>query len=611
MKAFFANLIAPFAPADGPPPQTLGAFLRWALAGSGRVVAITALFGLALGISEAVAAWLVGHIVDLAVAQGGEAFFARNAGLLLGAGAFFVLLRPMLVTLTSALNSLSVGPNATTLAMARLNRHTMGQSLRFFENDFAGRIAQKQMQTVSAIGSILSEIVNSLAFAFSVLMGSLLVLIQVSPRLGLVLAGWFAIYVLYVRYFLPKVRQRSRARAGARAALSGQLVDVLSNMATVRLFATGASEERAAERAMGTLRDKSMDFGAISVAFRGGLSLLGGLLPVALIGCSVWFWQSGEATPGDIAIAGLLSTRLGQMSGWISFVAMGIFANIGEIENGMNTLAPAHDLPDRDGAVPPGPVAGEIAFHDVSFGYGRPDGGGLDGLDLHIAAGQKVGLVGRSGAGKSTALSLLLRLYDVEGGRITLDGKDIRDLTQDGLRGAIAMVRQDTAMFNRSAFDNISYGIANADPAAVERAARRAQAHDFIVGLSDPAGRTGYQAHLGERGVRLSGGQRQRIAIARAFLKDAPVLMLDEATSALDSETEAAVQSALEDLMQGRTVVAVAHRLSTLAHMDRIVVMENGRIVESGHHSELLDLPGGTYAAFWHRQSGGFITTEA
>ena len=608
MRRFFAGLIAPFAPADGPPPETLFAFLRWALRGSGPVVAVAALFGLALGISEAFAAWLVGHVVDLAVSQGREGFFAANGALLLGAIAFFVLLRPALVTVTSALNALSVGPNATTLAMARLNRHTMGQSLRFFENDFAGRIAQKQMQTVSAIGSILSEVVNSLAYAFSVLLGSLLVLLQVSPRLGLVLLVWFAVYVAYIRYFLPRVRQRARARAGARAALSGQLVDVLSNMATVRLFANGGREEREAEAAMARFRDRTLDFGAVSVAFRGGLSLLSGLLPVALIGCSVWFWQQGQATPGDIAVAGLLSTRLGQMSGWISFVAMGIFANIGEIENGVKTLAVAHDLRDREAARPPVRVAGDVAFEGVRFRYGG-SGGGLDGLDLRIAAGEKVGLVGRSGAGKSTALALLLRLYEVEGGRITLDGVDIRDLTQDGLRQAIAMVRQDTAMFNRSARHNIAYGMPDADMAAVEAAARRAQAHEFIAGLTDPDGRRGYDAHLGERGVRLSGGQRQRIAIARAFLKDAPLLMLDEATSALDSETEAVVQQALEVLMQGRTVVAVAHRLSTLGQMDRIVVMEDGRIVEQGRHADLL-ASGGLYAGFWQRQSGGFLIPD-
>ncbi|WP_316015846.1 ABC transporter ATP-binding protein [Roseobacter sp. HKCCA0434] len=606
----FADLVAPFAAADGDPPQTLFAFLRWALSGMRRVLLVAAIAGLALGVSEAVAAWLVGYVIDLSVEQGAEAFMARNAWLLAGIAAFFLLLRPALVFATSGLNALAITPNAATMAMARLNRHTMGQSLRFFDNDFAGRIAQKQSQTVSAIGSILSEVVNSLAYALSVLAGAMLVLLQVSPRLGIVLGVWFAVYLAYIRFFLPRVRARARARAGARARLSGQLVDVLSNMATVRLFASGRREEAAAEDAMANLREKLIGFGEISVLFRGGLALLAGALPVGLIGVSLLAWQTGQATPGDIAIAGLLSTRLGQMSGWISFVAMGIFANIGEIENGLQTLAPRVALPDGPRPLPLAQVKGRVSFDDVTFHYGQESAEGLNGLTLDIAAGEKVGLVGLSGAGKSTALSLALRLYDVERGAVRLDGIDLRELRQDDLRAAIAMVRQDTSMFNRSAYDNIAYGRPEATPEEVREAARLAQADAFIRDLADPDGRRGYDAHLGERGVRLSGGQRQRIAIARAFLKDAPVLLLDEATAALDSETEAGVQRALEGLMQGRTVVAIAHRLSTLIDMDRIAVLEAGRVVEIGTHQALLERRG-RYHDFWQRQTGTFTPTVA
>jgi ATP-binding cassette subfamily B protein len=329
-----------------------------------------------------------------------------------------------------------------------------------------------------------------------------------------------------------------------------------------------------------------------------------------MIGIALWLWHAGEAGPGTIAMAGLLSTRLAQMSGWLSFTAMGIFADIGTIEDGIQTLAAPHGLTDRPGAVDPGRVAGAIRFEDVGFKYGRDGKGGLDGFSLTIRPGEKVALVGRSGAGKSTAVMLLLRLHDVEAGRITLDGTDIRDLTQDGLRKQIALVTQEAAMFNRSAMDNILYGRPDAGEAAAVAAAREASADRFVAELRDFKGRTGYAAHLGERGVKLSGGQRQRIALARAILKDAPVLALDEATSALDSETEAAVQGALGRLMEGKTVIAIAHRLSTIARMDRIVVLDAGRIVEEGSHQELLDA-GGLYARLWARQSGGFIAAEA
>ncbi len=330
---------------------------------------------------------------------------------------------------------------------------------------------------------------------------------------------------------------------------------------------------------------------------------------MGLIGTALWLWSQGTATAGDIATAGLISTRLAQMSGWVSMTAMGIFSNIGEIEDGMRTLSPAHRVTDRADARDPGTSRGRVAFEEVRFGYGRKEAA-LDGLDLTLAPGEKVALVGRSGAGKTTAVSLLLRLYDVEGGRITLDGADIRDLTQDGLRSQIGMVRQETAMFNRSAMENIRYGRPGASDAEVLEAARRAHAHDFILTLRDFNGREGYAAHLGERGVKLSGGQRQRIALARVILKDAPVLVLDEATSALDSEVEAAIQDTLETVMEGKTVLAIAHRLSTIARMDRIVVLEDGHIAEEGTHASLI-ARGGLYANFWEHQSGGFIGLAA
>ena len=368
-------------------------------------------------------------------------------------------------------------------------------------------------------------------------------------------------------------------------------------------------EDQAALRALEGYRGATIDFGATSTVFRFWLMALAGALPVVLIGGALWLWTKGAASAGDIATAGLLSTRLAQMSGWVSMTAMGIFANIGEIEDGMRTLSPPHAIVDAEGAAAPARARGAVDFEDVRFGYGRPTAA-LDGFTLHVRPGERVALVGRSGAGKTTAVSLLLRLYEVEGGRIMLDGADIRELTQDALRAQIGTVRQETAMFNRSALENIRYGKPDATVEEVHEAARRAEAHEFILGLRDWKGRAGYDAHLGERGVKLSGGQRQRIALARVILKNAPVLVLDEATSALDSEVEAAIQDTLDTVMEGKTVIAIAHRLSTIARMDRIVVLDDGRIVEEGSHAALLARDG-LYARFWHRQSGGFINLAA
>ena len=330
---------------------------------------------------------------------------------------------------------------------------------------------------------------------------------------------------------------------------------------------------------------------------------------MVLIGGTLLLWREGAATAGDIAAAGAISMRLAQMTGWVSMALMGVWGSIGEVEDGMQTLSPPHALTDAPDALALGRVQGRIDFDHVDFAYGRDDGAGIRDLDLHIAAGEKLGIVGASGAGKSTLVSLLLRLYDVERGAVRIDGHDLRTVTQESLRRNIAMVTQETAMFNRSARDNILYGRPDATEEDIIAAARAAEAHDFILTLRDHQGRSGYDAHLGERGVKLSGGQRQRIALARALLKDAPILVLDEATSALDSEVEAQVQDALTRAMQGKTVLAIAHRLSTIAQLDRIVVMEQGRIVEQGSHADLL-ARGGTYARYWSRQSGGFLGTD-
>ena len=426
--------------------------------------------------------------------------------------------------------------------------------------------------------------VNTLGLAVTAIIGAMAVMGRVNLWLALGMIVWIGGYAVLIRTFMPRIRTRAKARAAARAVVTGQVVDTLTNIATVKLFSHGSHEDEAALDALGGYRGATIDFGATSALFRFWLMALAGALPVLLIGGALLLWTRGAASAGDIATAGLLATRIAQMSGWVSMTAMGIFANVGEIEDGMRTLSPPHSITDAPGARAPGTARGAVDFEDVRFGYGRPTPA-LNGFTLHVRPGERVALVGRSGVGKTTAVSLLLRLYDVEGGRILLDGTDIRDLTQDALRAQIGMVRQETAMFNRSAMENIRYGRPEATEEEVYEAARRAEAHDFILDLRDWKGRTGYDAHLGERGVKLSGGQRQRIALARVILKNAPILVLDEATSALDSEVEAAIQDTLDTVMEGKTVLAIAHRLSTIARMDRIVVLEDGVIVEEGSHA--------------------------
>ncbi|WP_288929349.1 ABC transporter ATP-binding protein [uncultured Maritimibacter sp.] len=605
-----ANLIDPFRPADGPPPGTFIAFVRWTLKGAWPVLWLAAFVSVLAGLSETGTAWVLGKVIDGVVESGRENFFsARNLGLFALALGFFMVLRPVIFAISNLMTQVVVTPAIAPLVIMRLHRWMLGQSVDFFDNDFAGRLAQKQAQTSNAMTNFVTEAINVVAFALASLVGAFALIVSIDLWLAPIFILWFVAYAGVIRYFIPKVRKRAKARAGARAVVTGRVVDTITNIRTVKLFANAGHEDGSALDAVKTFRDTVIHFGQLSATFRLVLMTLAGTLPVMLVGGTLVAWQGGTATEGDIVAAGTISVRLAQMTGWVSFALMGLYRDIGEIEDGMRTLTPDKQLRDAPGSTDLAISAGEIRFEGVDFAYGRLKGG-VQNIDLTIRSGEKLAIVGPSGAGKSTMVSLLLRLYDPEAGRITIDGQDIRTVTQDSLRRAIGMVTQDTAMFNRSAWDNILYGRPEADEEAVIRAAERAEAHDFVTDLEDADGREGYDAHLGERGVKLSGGQRQRIAIARAILKNAPILVLDEATSALDSAVEAAIQETLYDVMSDKTVIAIAHRLSTIAHMDRIVVLDEGHIVEQGSHAELL-AQGGIYADLWARQSGGFLGEAA
>lgn len=605
-----SNWIDAFRRAEGPPPQELWPFMRWCLSGAWPALWLAGFCSAAAGALEAGTALILGRVIDATVALGPDGFFAvENVGLVIGALAFFLIARPILFGFSAATNAIIVQPNVNPLVLSRLHRWTLGQAVSFFDDDFAGRIAQKQMQASRAVTDVVSEFINVVAFALASLVGSVLLLLAIDWRVALGFAIWLVFYFALIRWYLPRIRKRSASRAAARAMVSGQVVDTITNIKTVKLFAHDDHEDQAALGAMATFRSNSVKFGILSAGFRFALMGLAGLLPVLLLGGTILMWQRGLASPGDIVASGAIAIRIAQMTGWVSFTLMAIYSNVGEIEDGIRTLTPRTRVEDAATATVLDVPRGEITLDQLGFSYGR-EMGGIQSISLTIKPGEKIGLVGASGAGKTTLVSLLLRLYEPESGRILIDGQNTRAVTQESLRRNIGMVTQDTAMFNRSAHDNIMYGNPTAAEDAMIAAAKKAEAHEFILDLEDHKGRRGYEAHLGERGVKLSGGQRQRIALARSILKDAPILVLDEATSALDSEVEAAIQTALTHVMEGKTVLAIAHRLSTLTEMDRILVMDAGSIVEEGTHDALL-AKDGLYARYWKRQSGGFIRTEA
>ena len=603
-----ANLIDYAERADGPPPNSLWPFMAWCTKGTWPIIVLAALASAIAGFFEMASSIVLGWVVDAATNDTPSGFFVENIPLLIGGILFFMIARPISFGISSLAQTYILQPNMLNLIMLRIHRWTMGQSVEFFENDFAGRIAQKEMQTSTSATNVVIEFVHTIVFSIASVLGAMVIVAGLDPLLSLFVLAWLVAYIYFIKTFMPKMRKRSAAHADARAVVVGQVVDVVTNVKTVKLFANVRHEDNAILNAMKGYFERSLDRAQVMVLFRFLLLVLAGIMPIVLIGYSVVQWSNGQATVGQIAAAGAVGLRLAQMTGWVSFTLMNIYGSIGEVEDGVRTLSTRWNLTDAPAARTLDPNPTTIMFDNVSFQYGH-EKGGIENINLSISAGQKVGIVGASGAGKSTLVNLVLRLYDVEFGTIKIANQDIAQVTQDSLRANIGMVTQETAMFNRSAMDNIRYGRPKASDAEVIEAAKRAEAHDFIVDLIDGKDRQGYQAHLGERGVKLSGGQRQRIALARAILKDAPVLVLDEATSALDSEVEASIQTSLYEFMEGKTVLAIAHRLSTLSEMDRIIVMENGRIVEDGTHTSLL-AQNKLYARYWNRQSGGFIGAQ-
>jgi ATP-binding cassette subfamily B multidrug efflux pump len=607
----FERLLDPFPGGDAPtPPPGFWPFMWASVRGARRWIACMTLCTATIGVFEAWLFAVLGDLVDWLARVPPAELWARERDRLLMVMA--VLAGSVaLVGLQTLIKHQTLAGNLPMRLRWNFHRRMLGQSLGFYQDEFAGRVATKVMQTALAVRDVWFTLADILVFIGIYFVTLVAIVGRFDPMMLAPLLGWLALYATALRFFVPRLARSAQAQADARSLMTGRVTDAYTNIATVKLF---AHDRREAAHAQGAMQEFLVtvhrQMGLVSW-LEVTIHLLSMLLIGSICGTALWLWSHGEVGAGAVAAATAMALRLNGISHWIMWEMAGLFEHVGTVQDGIRTLAQPVQVRDADDARPLRVSAGEIRFEQLRFGYpaavGRPPL--LQDFSLDIRAGEKIGLVGRSGAGKSTVLNLLLRFHDLQGGRITVDGQDIAHVTQDSLRAQVGMVTQDTSLLHRSVRDNILYGRPDAGEDALRAAATRAEADGFIAALSDPKGRTGFDAHVGERGVKLSGGQRQRIAIARVMLKDAPILLLDEATSALDSEVEAAIQASLDQLMQGKTVVAVAHRLSTIAAMDRLVVMDQGRIVEQGTHAQLL-AAGGLYARLWARQSGGFLAED-
>jgi len=555
----------------------------------------------------------VGKLVALMEAPDRAAALAAQATTLSAMILVVLIVRPFLQFSDIAIRHNALMPGATSLVRWQSHWHVLRQSWPFFQQDFAGRIANRVMQTAQALrDSVMSSIRAGLYLStYGIL--TLVLVSRFDWRLTVPTLIWLTAYAVFLRFFVPRLRELAKQSSDVRSLVMARVVDSYTNILTVKLFSKMVDEDAYVREVLDQHQDAISQHMRMTSRFMFTLQSLNALLLVSTTVIGLTLWARGVIDASQVATALPLVWQITNMAGWVSFEVAGIFENIGVVQDGMQTISVPHTLVDEKDARPLKVTRGEIRFDQVSFNYGagkqEQDKPVLDHIDLIVRPGERIGLVGRSGAGKSTLVNLLLRFFDIEHGSISIDGQDIRHVTQESLRTQIGLVTQDTSLLHRSIADNIRYGRPQATQAEIEAAARKAQAHEFILGLHDWNGRHGYQAHVGERGVKLSGGQRQRIAIARVILKDAPILLLDEATSALDSEIEASIQEQLIGLMDGKTVIAIAHRLSTIARLDRLIVIDRGRIVEQGSHNELLRR-NGLYAALWQHQSGGFLAEE-
>ena len=609
MFRFFENLVDPYVEytQQDAPPKKLWPFFRVYSEPFKKVFILTGVMSVAVAAIEIGLIYYMGRLVDLLSGSPAEVWRLYGVEFIVVALAI-LFLRPMVLALDVLLLNNAVLPNYGALFRWRTHRQVLRQSVGWFEDDFAGRIANRIMQTPPAAGQVVFQVFDAISYSLAYLLGAAILLATSDWQLMMPLLLWFALYAALTRWTVLKVAVASKASSDARSLVTGRVVDTYTNIHSVKMFAHHDREiehaKSAIENARVTFQKEMRIFTVMDVC----LVTLNGFLIVGIVGWAFFLWSTGLVTVGAVTAATALALRLNSMTAWIMWALSTFFQQLGVVAEGLETIAQPVALVDPHDAESLELTEGRIELRALTHHYGRGSGG-LDKVDIVVQPGEKIGLIGRSGAGKSTLVKLLLRFYDPEAGCIVIDGQDIAKVRQDSLRKVIGMVQQDNSLLHRSILENILYGRPSATMAEVVAAAKQAQAHDFITELADVEGRSGYDAQVGERGVKLSGGQRQRIALARVILKDAPILVLDEATSALDSEVEAAIQQTLYGMMEGKTVIAIAHRLSTIAAMDRILVMDNGRIVEEGKHEVLL-AKGGLYADLWSRQSGGFLKTD-